>query len=204
MLGDETMLEEWEIGKRVGRRILSIVDDGRLRGTGYSPIDDDGQEARKTYLIKRGVLTGRLHSAETAAEFNEESTGNARAVSFEYEPIVRMTSTYIEPGELSREELFGGVKEGYFIKTFTHGSGMSTFTIAPSLAYRIENGKISSPVKIAVVTGNVFQTLGEIDGVSDELELISSVGGGCGKMEQFPLPVAVGGPYVRVRKMQVA
>ena len=53
-------------------------------------------KAKKTYLIKDGILTGRLHSATTAASLNEELTGNARALNFEFEPIVRMTTTYIE------------------------------------------------------------------------------------------------------------
>jgi TldD protein len=39
--------------------------------------------------------------------------------------------------------------------------------------------------------------------VSQEFKLESFVGGGCGKMEQYPLPVGFGGPYTRVRKLQV-
>ncbi len=80
---------------------------------------------------------------------------------------------------------------------------MSTFTMAPSLSYVIRDGKIAEPVNISVVTGNVFKTLSEIDGVSNELELLSFVTGGCGKMEQYPLPVGFGGPYVRVNNLNV-
>ncbi|HAZ37966.1 MAG TPA: TldD/PmbA family protein, partial [Clostridiaceae bacterium] len=61
----------------------------------------------------------------------------------------------------------------------------------------------AEPVNISVVTGNVFKTLSEIDGVSNELELLSFVTGGCGKMEQYPLPVGFGGPYVRVNNLNV-
>ena len=88
-------------------------------------------------------------------------------------------------------------------RSIKHGSGLSTFTMAPSLAYRIKGGKIAEPLNIAVVTGNVFETLGEIDGLSDKLELLSFAEGGCGKMEQWPLPVGFGGPYVRVKNMNV-
>jgi TldD protein len=80
---------------------------------------------------------------------------------------------------------------------------MSTFTIAPSLAYYIKNGKIAEPVNISVVTGNVMETLNEIDGLSNETEIMSFILGGCGKMEQFPLPVGFGGPYVRVNNLNV-
>ena len=80
---------------------------------------------------------------------------------------------------------------------------MSTFTIAPSIAYEIVDGKIGAPVKISVITGNVFETLGLIDGVTKDVEINNSVTSGCGKMEQFPLHVAHGGPYVRVKEMNV-
>lgn len=203
MLGDETMKREWALGKKVGADILSIYDSGLGAGSGYCPYDDEGNRAGKTYLIKNGVLAGRLHSAGTAAELGEQPTGNARALNCDFEPIVRMTSTVIEAGTKTKEELFAGVRHGYFIKTYKHGSGMSTFTIAPSLAYEIVDGKIGDPVKIAVITGNVFETLNLIDGLSDKAEVISGIMGGCGKMEQSPLPVSFGGPYVSVSKMNV-
>ncbi len=203
MLGDETMKKEWAIGTRVGSSILTIIDDGNREGTGFCPFDDEGTRARKTELLKNGILTGRLHSCQTAAELGEEPTGNARAVNFEFQPIVRMSCTYIEPGTMTKEQLFADVVDGYFIDTLSYGSGMSTFTIAPLLAYRIRNGRVAEPVKISVISGTVFETLGEIDGLSDQLEILSFVGGGCGKMEQIPLPVGFGGPYVRVRKMNV-
>lgn len=201
MVGDETMKREWAMGKKVGADILSIIDDGNKLGSGYVPFDDEGTKAGETYLIKQGVLAGRLHSAVTAATLEEGATGNARAVNFEFEPIVRMTTTYIAPGDKSKEELISEVKEGIYIETLKHGSGMSTFTIAPALSYYIKDGKIDCPVNIAVITGNVFQTLGEIDGLSDQLELSSFVTGGCGKMEQSSLPVGFGGPYVRVKNI---
>lgn len=203
MLGDETMKKEWALGTKVGADILSIYDSGMDFGSGYTPYDDEGTKATKTYLIKNGVLTGRLHSVSTAADLNEQPTGNARAISCDFEPIVRMTNTVIDAGDKTKEELFANIKHGYFIKDLKHGSGMSTFTIAPSLAYEIVDGKLGAPVKIAVITGNVFETLNLIDGLSDRTEIFSFVSGGCGKMEQYPLPVGFGGPYVSVSKMTV-
>ncbi|MBO4916025.1 MAG: TldD/PmbA family protein, partial [Oscillospiraceae bacterium] len=203
MLSDETMKEEWQLGKTVASPILSIVDYGGVSGTGYVPFDDEGTRAQKTYLIKNGALTGRLHSALTAAALDEGLTGNARAINCMFEPIVRMTSTYLEGGELSFDELIAPIEKGYYIKTIKHGSGMSTFTIAPSLAYEIVNGKLGRPAQISVISGSVFETLGLIDGLTKEVEMLSFVTGGCGKMEQMNLPVGFGGPYVRVSKMNV-
>lgn len=203
MVADENMKKEWALGTRVGAELLSIVDTGLEEGSGYVPYDDEGTRAKKTYLVKNGVLSGRLHNAVTAAALEEGLTGNARAVSFEFEPIVRMTATYIEPGRETKEELIAGVQEGVYVDNFMHGSGMSTFTIAPRRAYMIRDGKIAEPVKISVLTGNVMKTLHEIDGLSREFELCSFSMGGCGKMEQYPLRVGFGGPYVRVNHITV-
>lgn len=203
MVGDPSMKEEWAIGKQIGRTFLNIVDDGTEPGNGYTPYDDEGTKCRKNYIIKNGLLEGRLHSAQTASILEEAVTGNARAMNFEFEPIVRMTTTYIEKGDRPLQELIAEIKNGIYVDTFNHGSGMSTFTIAPERAYKIENGKITDPIKVSVVTGNVFKALDEIDGISEEFELISFVGGGCGKMEQYPLPVGFGGPYTRVNNLNV-
>lgn len=203
MVGDETMKAEWALGKTIGQDLLTIIDDGTVVGNGYVPYDDEGTKGKKTYIIKEGKLTGRLHSAATSAALEEPLTGNARAVNFGFEPIVRMTTTYIEKGNRPLEDIIAETDRGIFVDTIKHGSGMSTFTIAPARAYKIENGKITTPVKVSVITGNVFKTLAEVDAVSEEFELLSFVGGGCGKMEQFPLPVGFGGPYTRVRGLTV-
>ncbi|MBO4418690.1 MAG: TldD/PmbA family protein [Oscillospiraceae bacterium] len=203
MLSDESMKNEWELGKTVGSPILSIAEYGGIPGSGFVPYDDEGTKARKNYLIKNGVLAGRLHSAQTAAALEEGLTGNARAIDCTFEPIVRMTTTYIEGGDLDFDGLIAPIKKGYFIKKVRHGSGMSTFTIAPSLAYEITDGKLGRPVQISVITGTVFETLGLIDGLTRDVELLSFVTGGCGKMEQMGLPVGFGGPYVRVSSMNV-
>lgn len=203
MLSDESMREEWQIGKTVGSPILSIAECGSVPGCGYVPYDDEGTRARKNYLIKNGKLAGRLHNAQTATALDENLTGNARAIDCTFEPIVRMTTTYIEGGDLDFDKLIAPIKKGYFIKTIRHGSGMSTFTIAPNLAYEIVDGKLGKPVQISVLTGSVFETLGLIDGLTSDVHLLSFVTGGCGKMEQQGLPVGFGGPYVRVSSMNV-
>lgn len=203
MLGDETMAKEWTLGKKVGSDILTIRESGVFDGSGYVPYDDEGTKATDTYLIKNGILAGRLHSATTAAALGEDLTGNARAINCDYEPIVRMTTTFVEGGESTFEELIGGIQHGYYVYSVKHGSGMSTFTIAPNIAYEIIDGKIAHPAKIAVLTGNVFETLGLIDGVGNDRQILSFVTGGCGKMEQYPLNVGMGGPHIRVSKMNV-
>lgn len=205
MMGDPEATKEWKMGSLIGSTCLSIVDYGAFDGTsGYCPIDDEGTLAQKNYLIKDGILTGRLHSTHTANVLEEKPTGNARAINFEYEPIVRMTSTYIEVGKTPFNDLLKLAEGGLYFYNFKHGSGGSTFTIAPVRAYRIKDGKLAEPVRVSVMSGSVFETLKKIEACGDDFYLKSSAFGGCGKMEQSPLPVADGGPSILVSEMQIS
>ncbi|OFZ16190.1 MAG: hypothetical protein A2X86_13740 [Bdellovibrionales bacterium GWA2_49_15] len=205
MMGDDEAIKAWKLGSVVGSENLSIVDCGTHdNSSGYCPIDDEGTPARKNYLIKNGVLTGRLHSTHTANVLKELPTGNARAMNFEYEPIVRMTSTYIEAGKVPFTELLKQAGEGIYFHNFKHGSGGSTFTIAPIRAYAIRNGELAEPILVSVLSGSVFETLKNIEACGDDFHLESGAFGGCGKNGQWPLPIADGGPSILVSEMQVS
>ena len=179
------------------------IEEHRLYGRGAS--DMKSGLAAMTMAMEALIRLGIKLRGDVILEYtvDEEATGNARSIGFEYEPIPRMTTTFIEAGSSTREKLFREVDRGIFVESVLHGSGLSTFTLAPSLAWMIRGGEVAEPVRIAVMTGSVMETLGRIDGLSDEVEIVSIPGGGCGKHEQYPLPVGFGGPHVRVRGLCV-
>ncbi|MBR1422714.1 MAG: TldD/PmbA family protein [Ruminococcus sp.] len=200
MLNDKTLQEEWVMGKKVGSDLVSICDSGDMLHRGYIAYDDEGTAPKETWLIKKGVLTGRLHDANSAATLGEELTGNARAQDFGFPPMVRMTNTYMEPGDISSEEIIAGVEDGIYVYNVNYGTGQGTFTMQPNCCYRIRNGKLAEPLRVNVVTGSVFQTLFDIDAVGNDLEFcdIST----CGKNGQS-MPVSDAGPTIRVRKLTI-
>ena len=63
---------------------------------------------------------------------------------------------------------------------------------------------MADPVRVTVISGTVFDTLKNIEAVGNNFKLHSGAIGGCGKMNQFPLPVAMGGPSILVKDMQVS
>jgi TldD protein len=191
-------------GREMGGKNLNVVDDGSLDKTiGSLSFDDEGTPTNKTYLIKAGVLTGHLHSLETAARMDARPTGNARAVGRQYPPVVRMTNTFIENGDMSIKELFAGVDNGiYACDAFGGQTEFEMFTFSAGYGYRIENGEIGELVRDVVLTGNVFQTLKRIDGMANDLKIYESAGG-CGKSGQAPLPVGFGSPHVRIRDVVI-
>ncbi|MCL2706930.1 MAG: TldD/PmbA family protein [Dehalococcoidia bacterium] len=197
---NKRMRDLMQLGKRFGRHELNIVDGAALSGMrGSFKYDDEGTPSGKTYLIKEGVLTSRLHSRETAAKMGEKPTGNARAINYRHAPIVRMTNTYIEPGETSFEEMIADIEEGIYAKNWYGGTtSMEMFTFSAGEAYMIRDGKIAELMRPVVLTGNVFETLKQIDAIGDDLDM--NQGGGCGKGGQSPLPVSNGSPHIRIQR----
>ena len=201
MLNDKTLQEEWVMGKKVGSELVSICDSGDMfPHRGYIAYDDEGTAPKETWLIKNGVLTGRLHDANSASVLGEELTGNARAEDFGYVPMVRMTNTYMQAGESTPEEIIAGVEDGIYVYNVNYGTGQGTFTMQPNCCYRIRNGKLAEPLRVNVVTGTVFQTLFDIDAVGNDLEFCDL--STCGKNGQS-MPVSDGGPTIRVRKLTI-
>ncbi len=202
---DERLREIMVLGKRFGAPILNIVDGAALPGhRGSYRYDDEGVPASKTYLIREGILVGRLHSRETAAKMGERPTGNARAVDYRFRPIVRMTNTYIEAGATSFEDMIADVDEGiYAVEAYGGETAMEMFTFSAREAFMIRKGKVSERVRDVVLTGNVFETLMNIDAVGNDLVMRDAGTGGCGKGNQWPLPVSEGSPHVRIRNVVV-
>jgi TldD protein len=200
---NENLRQIMVLGKRFGGKHLNIIDDPTMPGLrGSYKYDDEGTPARKTYLIREGVLEGRLHSRETAAKMGEAATGNARAINYHFPPIVRMSNTFIEPGSASFEQMLGDIEEGVYVKDWYGGTtSLEMFTFSAGEAYMIRRGKIAELLRPVVLTGNVFTTLENIDAVGDDLEM--NQGGGCGKGGQYPLPVSDGSPHIRIRNCVV-
>ncbi|MBI2858645.1 MAG: TldD/PmbA family protein [Chloroflexi bacterium] len=200
---DKRMQEIMVLGRKFGGKHLNIVDDPTMPGLrGSYKYDDEGTPARKSYLIREGVLVGRLHSRETAAKMGEQPSGHARAINYRFPPIVRMSNTYIEQGTYSLEEMLSGIKEGVYARNWYGGTtSMEMFTFSSGDAYMIRNGKIAEPLRPVTLSGNLFDTLGQIDAIGNDLEM--NQGGGCGKGGQAPLPVSNGGPHIRIKRCLV-
>jgi TldD protein len=78
---------------------------------------------------------------------------------------------------------------------------MEMFTFSSGETYRIRDGMICEMVRPVMLSGNVFNTLMNIDAIGDDLDM--NQGGGCGKGGQSPLPVSNGSPHIRIQKCLV-
>ena len=132
------------------------------------------------------------------------STGNGRRESYAHLPMPRMTNTYMLAGNTDPEEIIGSVGQGLYAVNFGGGQVDITsgkFVFSASEAYRIENGKVTAPVKGATLIGNGPDVLTRVTMVGSDLELDSGVGT-CGKEGQS-VPVGVGQPTLRIDSLTV-
>jgi TldD protein len=197
------ILEVMTMGRRFGPKNLQIFDGAAPEGhRGSYYYDDEGVPGSTTQLIQDGVLVGRLHSRETAGKLGESPTGNARCLSYHYPPVVRMTNTWIERGDTPVERLFDGIREGVYARNWLGGmTNGEMFTFTAGEACMIRNGQLAEPVRDVTLSGNVFTTLADIEGIGNDFFWDES--GGCGKGGQSGLPVGCGGPSLRIRDVVV-
>ena len=196
--------EMMTLGRRFGKGILNAFDDGSIpnqRGT--TLYDDEGVPARRNWLIREGELVGRLHSRQTAAKMGESASGNARAINYRFAPIVRMTNTAIDNGSSSFEDMIKDIKLGiYACDAYGGETQLENFSFSSGYAYMIRDGKIAEMVKDVILAGNLFTTLENIDAIGNDFTWLNT-GGGCGKGNQFPLPVGMGAPHIRIQNVVI-
>jgi TldD protein len=115
-----------------------------------------------------------------------------------------MRNTYISAGQDDPEEIIRSTKKGIYAADVGFGGQVDVvtgrFITSIVLGYLIENGRLTRPVKGATITGIGIDALRNIDMVGNDL-VINHSPGRCGKGQE--VPVGVGMPTVRVRKLTV-
>ncbi len=191
-----------KIGQRVGSSRVSIIDWGGmvdLRGS-YN-IDDEGTPPRQNILIEKGILRGFLTDRISAQNLDTIRTGNGRRQSYRFPPMVRMSNTYLYQGEDDVDGIIRETKNGLFARSLGGGEVDTTsgnFTFGVLEGYKIEDGKITTPVRGANLVGNGPEIMNRIDLVGPDLVFWN---GTCGKGQW--VPVTSGAPTLRISSMTV-
>jgi len=196
ILQNDSILKD-KMGEMIASDIVNIFDDASLKeGFGYYPYDVEGVKTKPNQLVKDGKLVSLLNSRETASQLGMKSSGNARSVISD-KPIVRMSNTYLQPGDNTFEELIEDIPNGIYLKGSRGGqvdTGKGIFQFNAAEGYLIENGELATPLRDVSLSGNILETLKNIDAIGNDFKL--SVGF-CGKDGQTA-PVGDGGPHTRI------
>jgi len=201
----ETSAFSGRIGERVASEGVTVVDDGTIENRrGSLNVDDEGTPTSSTTLIERGILKGYMQDKHNARLMGVAPTGNGRRESYAHLPMPRMTNTYMLGGEHDPEEIIASVDKGIYAMQFGGGQVDITngkFVFSASQAYKIENGKITTPIKGATIIGNGPDVLTRVSMVGNDMALDSGIGT-CGKDGQS-VPVGVGQPTIRIDDITV-
>ncbi len=194
-----------KIGKQVASPLCTIVDDGTIPNRrGSLAVDDEGTPGSYNVLVEDGILRSYMQDKLNARLMGVAPTGNGRRESFAHAPMPRMTNTYMLAGPHDPAEIIASVDKGLYAPNFGGGQVDITsgkFVFSASEAYLIENGKVTTPVKGAMLIGDGPEALTKISMVGNDLEMDSGVGT-CGKDGQS-VPVGVGQPTLKIDELTV-
>lgn len=193
------------VGQQVASPLCTVVDDGTIQGRrGSLAVDDEGTPGQYNVLIENGILKGYMQDKLNARLMGVAPTGNGRRESFAHIPMPRMTNTFMLAGPHDPQEIIESVDKGLYAPSFGGGQVDITsgkFVFSANEAYLIEKGKVTIPVKGAMLIGDGPEVLGRISMVGNDLELDRGVGT-CGKDGQS-VPVGVGQPTLRIDELTV-
>jgi len=193
------------VGQQVASELCTIVDDGTLPNRrGSLAVDDEGTPGQYNVLVENGVLRGYMQDKMNARLMGVPPTGNGRRESFAHIPMPRMTNTYMLAGPHDPAEIIASVDKGLYAPNFGGGQVDITsgkFVFSANEAYLIEKGKLTRPVKGAMLIGDGPAVLGLISMVGNDLQLDQGVGT-CGKDGQS-VPVGVGQPTLKIDELTV-
>lgn len=192
-----------KLGQKVASEVVTAYDDGNVPSAwGRLNFDDEGHKTQNNLLIENGILKGYLVDKRNGRMMNSASTGSSRRQSYKYSPTSRMNSTFIANGKDNYEDIIKDTKYGLFAKKLGGGTvdpATGEFNFAVMEGYMIQDGKLTDAVKGAMLIGNGKDILFEIDRVANNLEFGQGM---CGA-ESGSIPVDVGQPTIRVKKITV-
>ncbi|MHB1700722.1 MAG: TldD/PmbA family protein [Acidobacteriaceae bacterium] len=170
-----------KLGEQVAGENITVIDDGTMvfpdgvGGFGTTPFDGEGLPSRRTVVVERGVLKNYLLNTYTARKLNMKSTGNASR-GLAGNPGIGAGNFYLEPGEVTPEQLIGDVKQGLYV-TETMGFGVNLVTGDYSQGASglwIENGELAYAVEEITIAGNLKDMYKNISAIGNDLVFRSS------------------------------
>ncbi len=193
------------MGEQVAAKGVTVIDDGTIpERRGSLTVDDEGTPSGHNVLIEDGKLVGYMQDRQNARLMGMRPTGNGRRESYAHQPMPRMTNTFMAGGDTDPAEIIASVKKGIYAVSFGGGQVDITsgkFVFGCTEAYMIEDGKVTHPIKGAMLIGNGPEAMKRITMVGNDPALDTGIGM-CGKAGQG-VPVGVGQPHLRMDAMTV-
>lgn len=189
-----------KLGEEIGSENLNVFDDPTIsHSLGWYHYDDEGVKTKRTNLVENGILKNHMQNRETAQVFGKEPTGNMRATSYMFMPLIRMACTCIQKGDWEQEEMIKDVKNGYFVSNMKIPSidmKRYNWSISCQYAQKIENGEITDLLRDVIVMGTAPEFFKSIDACGKDFAVRPITN--CGKGDPMQsMIMGNGGPSIR-------
>jgi len=189
------------VGQKVGSELVNIIDDATVPG-GYGGyfIDDEGQPASPTVIIRDGVFQRGLTDLYSATRLGIPRSANGRRESVHRKAYARMSNTFFARGTNTREELLASLDDGLLVCRALNGMedpkgwGIQIWT---NFAREYKGGKPTGVLYAPVaMTGYVPDVLADVSMVANDFQITP---GTCGKGWKELVPNGSGGPHIKTR-----
>ena len=190
-----------EVGRPIGSRLLWACSDPTLQGYGHYRYDHEGTPGQRKVHVEAGVFRGFLNSRATAATLGVPPNGSSRASEAWHMPLIRMSNTFLMPGESDPAAILAEVEHGYFVcgnQIPSIAESRENFRISARRVYEIENGRLGRLYRAGSVISDSKRFFMNIDGVGNDLRLFAIPN--CGKGQPMQVKrMSNGGPTLRSR-----
>jgi PmbA protein len=171
-----------KLGAQIAASTLTVIDDNFMLlpngagAFGSSPFDGEGLPSLRTVVLQNGVLATYLLNTYSARKLGLKSTHNASR-GLAGTPGIGCGNLYLEPGELSQQEIIAQAHTGLFV-TSLMGFGTNIVTgdySRGATGLWIENGQLTHAVEEVTIAGNLADMLMNITAIGNDLVFRGSV-----------------------------
>jgi len=164
-----------KLNEEIAVNSLKVYDlPSTTEGLGSVLWDTEGTPTKRIDFIKNGALNAFAYDIRTASRYGKVSTGSAVRSGASGSPGIGHHNLLVEGRNTEVLE-----EPAVFIKSVvgahTANPMSGDFSVELSNAFLAENGELTTPVRKAMLAGNVFEMLKVIQGVSKERKVIGDM-----------------------------
>ena len=165
-----------KIGSEIVNPSLSIIDNPLLeKGMNTTRCDGEGSVSETTELIKDGVLNSFIYDIYTANREGVKTTSNGYRGSYLSTPMISPSNLEFKFDEMKDlSEIKKGVLTTSVLGAHTANPISGDFSVEANNAFKIENGEITEPINKAMISGNIFEIMKQVEGLKSEIKQYGS------------------------------
>jgi PmbA protein len=167
-----------KLNEKVASENFTLIDDGTIPGALCSSIcDDEATPSQKTTLIEDGILKSFIYDIYHANKDEDDVATTANAVRSGYTsvPSIGFSNLKLDFAELNTvEDITNGIIVDSVMGAHTANPITGDFSVEARNAFEIKNGEITTPIKKAMISGNIFTIMEEAKAASKETRQLGS------------------------------